>query len=108
MITVWIAMCITIYKIFAVEMCMTLSFEFYLGPRSNVNMPIESSYSISYLMTIVILFISSCYQLRDISKTETAKSLILKMSIKIKEEKKTRAIRLQMFDYMLLRILTVR
>ena len=45
---------VTIYEIFAVKMCMTLTFRMDQGPRSNVNMPIKSPYTTSYLMAIVM------------------------------------------------------
>lgn len=53
---------ITVYEIFAVGMCLTLSFDVLNGPRTNVDMPIENAslpHSITYLMIIIaiVLFV---------------------------------------------------
>ena len=46
------ALSVTIYEIFAIKMCMPFNLKLYNDPMSNENMPIESLYMTSYLITI--------------------------------------------------------
>ena len=49
-----VALSVTIYDIFAIEMLIPYDPDIYSGIRSNVNMPTESHWKTSHLMTIIM------------------------------------------------------
>ena len=62
MAIVMFAISVTIFKLFSVKMCITMTFR--RGPSSNVNMPTENPNMTCYLMAIVIYTL--CHDFQDI------------------------------------------
>ena len=58
MAIVMCALSVTVYEIFAVEICITWTFDLYNGPRPIVNVSITSRYTTSYLLTIAMFALS--------------------------------------------------
>ena len=54
MTTAIFALPVTIYEIFAIDVCKTVTFAFRMGQDQNINRVIEIPLMTSYIMTIVI------------------------------------------------------
>ena len=107
MAIVIVALSVTIYKIFAIYNVHDLDFDLENGPRSNVNIQIESPCICDFLYDSNSNIGAICdhlhkSQIKVHKSNKNATSLTFKMKVKVKEETSlTFVIQPEMFNYLL-------